>query len=189
VGSGRGLSVCAAVLAAGGSRRFQGNTTKLLADFRGRPLVRWALDAAIDAGLDEVIVVTGAVRLDVGQGITVVDNPAWAGGLATSLQAAVSHASGRGHERLVIGLGDQPLVPAAAWRAVAASEAPVAVATFGGRRRPPVGLAASVWDLLPTEGDEGARLVMRERPDLVAEVACDGEPADIDTAEDLARWS
>jgi CTP:molybdopterin cytidylyltransferase MocA len=189
VGSVRDLSVCAAVLAAGGSRRFEGTTTKLLADFRGRPLVEWALEAALDADVGEVIVVTGAVHLEVAQGITVVDNPAWAGGLATSLQAAVSHARARGHERVVVGLGDQPLVPATAWRAVAESEAPVAVATFAGRRRPPVGLGASVWDLLPIDGDEGARAVMRERPDLVTEVACDGEPADIDTAEDLARWS
>jgi CTP:molybdopterin cytidylyltransferase MocA len=27
------------------------------------------------------------------------------------------------------------------------------------------------------------------RPDLVIEIACDGEALDIDTVEDLARWS
>ena len=175
------------VLAAGGASRFTGGTHKLLTPFRGRPLVRWAVDAALGAGLDDVVVVTGAV--DLGLDVATIDNPRWRDGMATSLQVAVAHAGTAGHVAVVVGLGDQPLVPSAAWRAVAASSAAIAVATFSGERRPPVRLDASVWALLPATGDEGARAVMRERPDLVTEVACDGQPADIDTAEDLARWS
>jgi CTP:molybdopterin cytidylyltransferase MocA len=121
--------------------------------------------------------------------VRVVMNDLWSEGLATSLQAAVRWAGEAGHEAVVVGLGDQPLVPSTAWRAVATSSSPVAVATYGGVRRNPVRLHRSVWDLLPTEGDVGARAVFARATALVGEVACDGEPADVDTVEDLGRWS
>lgn len=176
------------LLAAGGGSRFGGDGHKLLAPFRGRALVAWALEAA--SVLDELIVVTGAVDLGalVPPGTRVVHNPRWADGQATSLAAAVEAASA--HDAIVVGLGDQPLIPAEAWRRVAAAvTTPIAVATYGGARRNPVRLARAVWPLLPVEGDEGARSLLRERKDLVTEVACPGNPADVDTQEDLATWS
>jgi molybdenum cofactor cytidylyltransferase len=185
------VTVAAVVLAAGAGTRFGGPGHKLLAEFRGHPVVWWVLEAATAARLSEVAVIVGAVDLGpaVPEGVTVIENPDWASGQASSLQAAVAWATERRHDAVVVGLGDQPLVPSEAWAAVAASASPVAVATFDGQRRPPVRLARSVWSLLPAAGDEGARVLMKRRPDLVCEVVCEGQPVDIDNEEDLSRWS
>lgn len=194
------MTTAAVVLAAGGGTRFAaggadgaGGPHKLLAPFRGRPLVSWAIDAALAAGLDETIVVAGAVDLTdlLPDGVTLVINEQWAGGLATSLAGAVAYADspGVGHDAVVVGLGDQPFVEPGAWRAVAASTAAIAVATYDGARRNPVRLARSVWPWLPLSGDEGARSLVRRRPELVREVPCPGSAVDIDTREDVARWS
>lgn len=182
------------MLAAGGGRRFAGAAHKLLTPWRGRPLAAWALEHASAAGLARTWVVTGAVDLEaaalVPPDVEVIRNPEWARGIATSLQAAVAAARTAGMDAVVVGLADQPLVPVEAWRAVAAaSDRPIAVATYGGRRGNPVRLGRDVWDLLPVDGDEGARLVMARHPELVMAVACEGDPADIDTVEDLAAWN
>jgi CTP:molybdopterin cytidylyltransferase MocA len=184
------VTIAAIVLAAGEGTRFAGSTHKLTARFRDRPLWTWAVDAAIAAGFDATYVVTGAVALPVEEPAVEVHHAGWADGQATSLAAGVAAASAGGHDAVVIGLGDQPLVGRDAWQAVGqVTTSPIVVATFRGERRPPVRLAAEVWPLLPAAGDEGARVLMREQPHLVTEVPCSGEPVDIDTLEDLERWS
>lgn len=186
--------MAAVLLAAGGGTRFGTAGHKLLAPLRDRPVVAWALQAAVDAHLDAVVMVTGAVPLDdvvtaAGiEGVVLVHNARWRDGQAGSLRAGIGWCDDCGFEAAVVGLGDQPLVGPAAWRAVAAARhAPVVSATFGGRRRPPVRLARAVWPLLPRRGDDGARVLMARRPDLVGEVACQGDPVDVDTPEDLRR--
>ena len=152
-------------------------------------MVEWSLEQLLRAGFDDVVVVTGAVELQVPDGVAAVHNPRWAEGQATSLALAIDRARQRELQAVVVGLADQPFVLAEAWRAVAAAPGAIAVATYDGRRGNPVKLDASVWDLLPVEGDAGARVVMGMRPELVTEVACAGSPADIDTPEDLRRWN
>ena len=190
------MSIAGVILAAGAGSRFEasgGAGPKPLAEVDGVALVDRSLAAVVEAGLDEVVLVDGRTDLSDrgGSDVTVLHNPAWADGIATSLQVAVAHARDAGHETIVVGLADQPGITADAWRAVATApaEPPIAVATYAGRRGNPVRLTAAVWDLLPTTGDEGARTLMRERPELVREVPCTGEPWDVDTVEDLERWS
>jgi CTP:molybdopterin cytidylyltransferase MocA len=190
------MTVAGVVLAAGAGRRYRasgGEGHKLLAVIDGRPVIAHVLEAVRSAGFDEVVLVQGAVdlRAHAGADVTVLSNATWADGIATSLHVAVAHAAEMAHEAVVVGLGDQPAVPVGAWRTVAAAPAApaIAVAVYDGQRGNPVRLAAAVWPLLATTGDEGARSLMHERPELVREVPCTGQAWDVDTVEDLDRWT
>lgn len=183
------MTIAAVVLAAGEGSRFAGPDHKLLAKVKGKAVLTWSVEHAIEAELDETIVVTGAadVLAVLPNDATVLHNHDWADGQARSLRVAVAYAEMVGHDAIVVGLGDQPFVPGSAWHAVAFADSTVATASFEGHRAPPVRLGADVWPELPIEGDEGARPLMRARPDLVLEVECQGRALDVDTLGDLER--
>ncbi len=189
------------LLAAGGGTRFAGPTHKLLANLGdGLTVAGAAIEHAVAADLGDVLVVSGAVDLteiteaaarnagSAASTASLIEHPAWADGLASTLQVAIAEAERRNASAVVVGLADQPFVEPEAWRRVAAGTAPISVATYDGRRRNPVRLDRSVWPLLPTTGDEGARSLLRVRPELVEEIPCPGSPADIDTLEDIESW-
>ena len=183
------MPVVSVVLAAGAGSRFRGPGHKLDAAVGGRPVLERAVTAALTSGAGPVIVVTaGQVRTALHPSVVHVVNERWADGQVTSLHVGIAAAVELGATAVTVGLGDQPFISPDAWRAVAAADVPIAVATYRGRRGHPVRLRHDVWDLLPVDGDEGARTLMRLRPDLVTAVPCDGSPIDIDTVEDLQRW-
>lgn len=186
------------LLAAGAGTRFAGDGHKLSAHLHstgekpGATIIERALLRVIAADIGPVVVVTGAVADVVPSGlvgeVTIRHNDRWAEGQITSVRAGLGAARELGATAVVVGLADQPFIDADAWRDVAAADGPIVVATYGGRRGNPVKLDSTIWDLLPHDGDEGARALMRVRPDLIREVPCTGSPADIDTEEDLRRW-
>ena len=181
-------TIVAVVLAAGGGSRFGGGGHKLLADDRGVPVIRRSVESAVAAAIGPVVVVAGAVELaDALSGLDVdlVGNEDWRDGQSSSLRTGVRAAEQLGAAAVVVGLGDMPDVGADAWRAVAGATGDLVSASYDGHRSPPVRIAASLWDALPTDGDEGARALMRLQPDLVSVVEVSGSGRDVDRAVDL----
>ena len=201
------MNIVLVVLAAGGGTRFHGPTHKLLALLQGRPVVHHAIAHAMHSGAGPIIVVTGAVHLDLGDldlgdldlgdpaaRVSVVSNERWSDGQASSLVRALQAVDELHPEAdaVVVALGDQPFVSPRTWRAIAQAppEHHIVVASYDGRRGPhPVRLHRSLWAALPRTGDDGARALIREHSAVVHEVPCTGTAADIDTLEDLQRWT
>jgi molybdenum cofactor cytidylyltransferase/nicotine blue oxidoreductase len=96
-------------------------------------------------------------------------------------------------ETLAVLLVDTPGIAESAVRAVVDAWRPgrIALARYGARRGHPIVMAAQLWRAaLDVAGpDEGARAFLASHPDLVDEVDVPGDPADLDTPDDLARWT
>jgi CTP:molybdopterin cytidylyltransferase MocA len=186
------LPVPAIVLAAGAGSRIGGD--KMLRPLGGRPLIHWALEAAREGGANEVYAVYAddAVRHVLGEGVCAVFNPDASRGQATSLAAGL-RALPESAAAAVVLLGDQPLVGAAtvrtllrAWRSPGA--VPAVAASYGAGWLPPVVLDRALWPrALALDGDQGARAIFREHPELVEAVPVPGRSDDADTQEDLGR--
>jgi molybdenum cofactor cytidylyltransferase len=191
-----GRKVAAIVLAAGRSSRM-GGPNKLLAEIGGRPLVRIVAEAALASRARPVIVVTGHQRERVeaalaGLDVMLVDNPAYADGLSTSLKAGIAAAPSAADGAIVC-LGDMPQVDARLIDRLLAAFDPergalAVVPTLAGKRGNPV-----VWsrrffsDLSTLTGDVGARGLIASYPEAVVEVAMADDAAliDIDTPDAL----
>jgi molybdenum cofactor cytidylyltransferase len=188
--------VAVVMLAAGRGSRLARDRPKPLVELRGRPLVGWALDAAKASGLRPVVLVVGhgraAVTRAATEAVVVVRSRRWRRGIARSLRAALEALEPWAQVGAVcVGLADQPLVGAEAYRRLAAAYrdgATLAVATYRGRRGNPVLLGRQLWgDARRLDGDVGARALMGDHE--VVEVDCSdtGDPSDVDTLDDLRR--
>lgn len=167
-------------------------------DLGGRPVLQHVLDAAAEAGLDEVVVVLGhraddvAAALALPPGARTVLNPDYATGQASSMRTGLA-AAGESSEAALLLLGDQPAMRPADIRAVVdayrSGAGPIVQGSYRGVPSHPVLFDRRVWpDLLAVEGDRGAREVIKAHPDRVVRVELDGDvPADLDTMEDYER--
>jgi molybdenum cofactor cytidylyltransferase len=191
------MKLAGLLLAAGGATRF--GSPKVLANYRGEPLVRRAAQLLVPrcpAGVYVVVGasaagVRGALAADLARGaVTLVENPDWARGLSTSLVRGVA-AMPAAADAVLILLCDQPAVTGddldaliSAWQV---EPALIAAAGFSDRLGPPVIIPRDFWpQLAALRGDQGARSLLEWHAEHTT-VAMPHAALDVDTPEDLAR--
>jgi molybdenum cofactor cytidylyltransferase len=182
------------ILAAGASSRL--GQPKQLLDWHGEALLRHAVKAAQDAGLDPVVVVTGAHAQAVGSALTGLAVTSafcagWQSGQSASLKTGLLEAL-----RLRPDLGsatfllaDQPFVGADLVRALvdlhAQTLAPAAAPRCGERRANPVLFDQTLFPaLLALQGDAGGRQILAGQPIATLDWPDPRILLDIDTLED-----
>ncbi|MFB9235706.1 NTP transferase domain-containing protein [Plantactinospora siamensis] len=191
-----GPHVAGLVLAAGGGRRY--GMAKALVRYRGRPLVRHAVEVAEAGGCARTLVVIGAEAARVRAAapeLTYAENPDWPTGMASSLRAGLAALAGTPATAAVVLLVDMPGVTPDAVRRVAGHAGPdvLVMGGYGARRGHPVLLGREHWAGVAATavGDHGARDYLRSHADLVRVVAVGdvADDVDVDTPEALLRFT
>ena len=184
--------IVAIVLAAGAARRFGGR--KQLAPLRGRPLLEHALAAAAAAPSGATVVVLGAHAEEIERGVelggaTVVRCTDWERGQGASLRAGLA-ALGPDVDAALVTLGDVPFVPTAASERLLAARRPGLAAlraSYDGRPGHPVLIERRLFaPLTAAPADANPAALLREAGIRAVECGDLGDPADVDTPEQLA---
>lgn len=188
--------VAAIVLAAGRSSRMEGGN-KLLATLDGTPLIARTLDAVLASRARPVIVVLGHRAADLRRALgeraaTVVDNPEYASGLASSLRRGIAALPAE-IEGALFCLGDMPRLTAAhidrLIDAFAARPDTICLPVHDGKRGNPVLWPRRMFgELAGLSGDVGGRGLLDRHPELLRRIDMpdDAVLIDVDTPDALA---
>jgi molybdenum cofactor cytidylyltransferase len=186
------MKVAGIVLAAGTSSRF-GEANKLLALKGGKPMIEAVADAALAAGLDPVVVVTGHDAADIeralrGRDVVMVYNPGYQEGQSTSLAAGIRALPADCFAAMIL-LGDMPDIPAPVLAGLAETVRDtddIVAPRYKGKRGNPVTWGRDHFDcLLDLRGDEGARSLLRKKEVTFVDVDEPGVLRDYDRPGDL----
>ena len=192
----QGARIAALLLAAGQSRRM-GGPNKLLAEIDGVPMVTRVAQRLLAARARPIIAVLGnqAEMVDAALGklpVERVRNPEFAAGLSTSLKRGIA-ALPPDLDGVIICLGDMPLISGRHLDRLIAAFNPlegraIIVPTRRGKRGNPVLWSKRFFpEMAELAGDVGAKHLIGEHAELVAEVEMDDDAVlvDIDTPEAL----
>lgn len=185
------------VLAAGDSSRL--GQPKQLLTYKGESLLQHSVKAAIETGMQPIIVVLGSnagqVQKELEQTpVHVVVNTQWQEGMASSIRCGIDDllASTPSAEGLILMVCDQPFVDAALLSDLIAayqkSSKRIVACSYDDTFGPPVFFHQSLFsELLQLQGDVGARGVIRRHANEVAVVPFAKGTIDVDTEADYEK--
>ncbi|MBT3241259.1 MAG: putative selenium-dependent hydroxylase accessory protein YqeC [Chloroflexi bacterium] len=163
--------VAGIVLAAGGSERL--GEPKQLLDWKGTPFIRAVVMKAIAAGLDQVVVVTGAFsektsKAVQGLPVKIIHNENWSEGQSTSVKKGIESLD-QNIGAAVFLLVDQPQVSSTLIKKLietySISKEPIIGTLVDGQRGNPVLFDRSTFaDLGNIQGDKGGRQIFSKYP-------------------------
>lgn len=192
----RAPRIAGIVLAAGMSSRMGAN--KLLQEWRGKPLLRWTVEAALASEARPVVVVTGhdATNTEAvlrGLDVVIVRNPAYRDGLSSSLKRGLSSLPDSADGALVM-LGDMPEVSPNLLNRMIAAFSPldgrsICVAVHQGKRGNPVLWSRAFFgEMAAVTGDTGAKTLLVANEEQLCEIETGAAVLrDVDTPEALAQ--
>ena len=187
--------VAGIILAAGGSARF--GEPKQLLDWKGKTLVKHAVDLALGAGLRPVIVVSGAAHQQISdvldERVQIVHNPHWEHGQSTSVRAGVESLPGEIGAAVFL-LVDQPLIPEELIRLLrqkhSRSLSRIIHPDVDGTPGNPVLFDRQVFeDLKGLVGDQGGRVLFDSYPPQKIDWHDPASQYDIDSPQDYQNLS
>jgi molybdenum cofactor cytidylyltransferase len=183
------------LLAAGGSTRI--GRPKQLLQFEGQSLLQRAAQTLVKSACDPVVVVLGAepeqsIAETAGFPVRTCVNTEWSSGMSSSIRAGLRELLVLEPEldAIVITLCDQPLVTAdhidSLINEFRQTGSPIVAAQYSGTTGVPALFAKTLFDdLTHLEGQNGARQLIRTRPDDVRTVNIEEAAFDVDTVDDL----
>jgi molybdenum cofactor cytidylyltransferase len=180
------------LLAAGNSSRM--GSVKQLLEFKGKPLVRIAAEAACNCGCAPVIVVLGAHAREIrpvlrNLPLEIAVNESWSNGIGTSIKAGLDVLGNRRVNGAIMFLADQPFVPATTLRHLAELQArtgsPIVASRYSGTVGVPALFSRDLFPkLLELAPHEGCKRVLLDCPQNTFLIDCPEAEVDIDTPAD-----
>lgn len=193
------MQQCGLILLAAGASRRMGQPKQLL-PFAGKSLLQHGLQAALEADVDPVIVVTGAEASLVEKEIhdikiNIVENEGWEEGTASSircgLNALLEIVPEIGH--VIFMVCDQPFVTARLLNELIETcddtGKDIIACAYDGTVGTPALFSKNYFPaLLELQGDEGAKKLLKQYSDAVGVISFAKGSIDIDTMNDYEKW-